>query len=393
MKKTYRPTGRKGIQALLLATALLASTERTDAQIAVKKDTIDTRNGRLTANSLWIHPKGREIAGLRMGPFVNMPDGSLLTVDTAECHISRDDGKTWTTHPIFKDRDRYAIRVERALIRTGKGTLILAFMNEKEKSAFEWRNDIHDAPGAVLPTYIVRSTDGGRTWQEPQLMHRDWTGAIRDMIQTRDGHIVFTTMMMRHDPGHHTVLTYTSGDDGKTWKRSNIIDFGGVGHHSGVTESTLEEMRDGSLLMFMRTNWGSLWETRSKDKGLTWTDFRSTPIKASTAPAMFKRLSSGRLIMIWNQNLPQGKTSYPLRGGDNTWSEVYQSNHREELSVMFSDDDGRTWGEPKVIAKVTLPKTQVSYPYFLERRPGEIWVTTMFGGLRMAFDEQEMLKD
>lgn len=353
-------------------------------------DTIDTRNGPYTAAGIWTHPKTRELKDMRMGPFINLPDGGLVTVDTTRCLISRDNGKSWSSYPLFQDTSAYSIRVERALIRTRRGTLILAFMNEKEKSPFKWREDIHDVPDAVLPTYVVRSTDGGRTWESPQLMHRDWTGAIRDIIETKDGHIVFSSMMMRHDPGRHTVLTYTSSDDGKSWKRSNIIDLGGVGHHAGVTESTLEQLKSGELLMYMRTNWGSFWETRSVDKGITWTDFRSTPIKASTAPGMFKRLKSGRLIMIWNQNLPQGRKSYPLRGGDNNWSEVYQSNHREELSVMFSDDEGKTWSTPIVIAKVTKPNAQVSYPYFLERNPGEIWVTTMFGGLRLSFREEDL---
>lgn len=353
-------------------------------------DTIDTRNGPYTTAGIWIHPKTTELKDMRMGPFVNLPDGGLVTVDTTRCLISRDNGKSWSSYPLFKDTSAYSIRVERALIRTRRGTLILAFMNEKEKSPFKWREDIHDVPDAVLPTYVVRSTDGGRTWESPQLMHRDWTGAIRDIIETKDGHIVFSSMMMRHDPGRHTVLTYTSSDDGKSWKRSNIIDLGGVGHHAGVTESTLEQLKSGELLMYMRTNWGSFWETRSVDKGVTWTDFRSTPIKASTAPGMFKRLKSGRLIMIWNQNLPQGRKSYPLRGGDNNWSEVYQSNHREELSVMFSDDEGKTWSAPIVIARVTKPNAQVSYPYFLERNPGEIWVTTMFGGLRLSFREADL---
>jgi len=355
------------------------------------KDTIDTRTGKFTSNAIWIHPASRELTGLRMGPFVNMPDGSILTVDTTKCLISQDEGKSWTTYPIFRDTSKYSIRNERALIRTRKGTLILAFMNDKEKTVFNWNNETHDVPGAVLPTYVVRSNDGGRTWQEPQLMHRDWTGAIRDIIETRDGNVVFTTMMMRHNPGHHTVLTYTSSDEGRSWKRSNVIDLGGVGHHSGVTESTLEEMKDGSLLMYMRTNWGSLWETRSKDKGLTWDSFRSTPLTASSAPAMFKRLKSGRLILIWNQSMPQGKTNYPLRGGDQNWAEVFQSNHREELSVSFSNDDGRSWSEPIVMAKVTRLRTQVSYPYFLERTPGELWITTMFGELRIAFSEKDLI--
>jgi sialidase-1 len=352
------------------------------------KDTIDTRTGKFTSNGIWIHPACRELTGLRMGPFVNMPDGSLLTVDTTKCYVSRDEGKTWTSFRIFKDTSTFLIRMERALIRTRKGTLILAFMNEKEHRR-SWNSLTHDAPGAVLPTYVVRSHDNGRTWQEPQLMHREWTGAIRDIIETQDGHVIFTSMMLLTNPGRNSVLTYASRDDGHSWTRSNIIDLGGIGHHSGVTESTLEEMKDGSLRMYMRTNWGSLWEARSRNHGRTWDGFRSTPIMASSAPAMFKRLKSGRLLLVWNQSMPQGKTSYPLRGGDREWSEVFQSNHREELSVSFSDDEGEHWSSPVVIAKVTKPNTQVSYPYVLERNPGEIWITTMFGGLRMSFLERD----
>ena len=80
--------------------------------------------------------------------------------------------------------------------------------------------------------------------------------------------LFFPSMMMRHNPGHHTVLSYLSRNEGETWERSNIIDLGGIGHHSGVTEGTMEQMGDLSIKMLMRTNWGSFWEARStmKDK-------------------------------------------------------------------------------------------------------------------------------
>lgn len=384
---TYPPSLKTILPPCLLLLCLWVHGQRTIATPPTK-DTIDIRTGRFTSNGMWIHPACKEIQGLRMGPFVKMPDGSILTVDTTQCHISRDDGRSWTSFPIFKDTSMFLIRMERAIIRTRKGTLILAFMNEKEHRR-SWNSVTHDAPGAVLPTYVVRSHDGGRTWQQPQLMHREWTGAVRDIIETKDGHVVFTSMMLLNNPGRNSVLTYSSPDEGKTWTRSNIIDLGGVGHHSGVTEPTLEQMKNGSLLMYMRTNWGSLWETRSKDHGHSWDGFRSTSIMASSAPAMFKRLQSGRLLLVWNQSMPQGKSSYPLRGGDKEWSEVFQSNHREELSLSMSDDEGQHWSEPVVIAKVIKPNTQVSYPYFIERNPGEIWITTMFGGLRLAFFEKD----
>ena len=38
-----------------------------------------------------------------------------------------------------------------------------------------------------------------------------------------------------------------------------------------------------------------------------------------------------------------------MSGGDGISSEVAHSNNREELSVMFSDDDGKTWTAGKTI--------------------------------------------
>src|SRR5690606_13340853 len=179
---------------------------------------------------------------------------------------------------------------------------------------------------------------GGRTWEKPQKLHNEWTGAVRDMIETRNGNVIFTSMMMLHNTAHHTVLTYTSRNEGETWERSNIIDMGGIGHHGGVTESTIEQLKDGRIWQLMRTNWGTFWEAFSDDEGIIWKDIKPTSIDASSAPGLLKRLESGRLALIWNRLYPSGKDYYPLRGGDRQWSEVRSSNHREELSIAFSED-------------------------------------------------------
>lgn len=355
-------------------------------------DTINTNQGQRTLNGFWLHNKVKEIHLQRIGPFIQLPKGKIMTIDTLNAYISSNDGKTWQAIPIFSDVSKFQIRPERALIRTRKGTIILAFANDKERTTFNWSKETHDAPGAELPTYTVRSEDNGKTWSQPQKLHSEWTGAIRDIIETQDGQVVFSTMMLMHNPGHHSVLTYSSPDEGKTWKRSNIIDLGGVGDHDGVTESTLEQLKDGSLKMFMRTNWGFLWETTSSDNGITWKDIRSTKMDASSSPAMFKRLKSGRLIMIWNRNYPQGKNTYPLRGGDNNFSSVPVSLQREEISIMFSKDEGKSWSQPVVVAKTTKPRTQISYPYFFERKPGEIWLSFAFSDFRISLRERDFIK-
>jgi sialidase-1 len=347
-------------------------------------------SGKTSSTGIWLDGRVDDVPALPMGPFTRVGERSTLTVDTAQSAlISSDEGQTWKSRPIFADSAKYAIRPERAILRTRSGAVILAFMNDKEKANWHWDPKISDSPNAQLPTYAVRSPDGGQTWEEPQKLHDDWTGAVRDMIQTTKGSVVFTSMMMLHHPGRHAVVTYTSADDGRSWRRSNVIDLGGVGHHGGVTEATIEELKDGRLWLLLRTNWKFFWEAFSDDDGISWRDMRATTIDASSAPGLLKRLASGRLILVWNRYFPEGQTSFPLSGGDNQWSEVPVSNHREELSIKFSEDDGRTWTTPAMIAR--KKGTWLAYPYLVEIRPGDIWITTMQGGLRVRLREQDFV--
>jgi len=339
-----------------------------------------------------LHEKVVPIKGLKMGPFVRLDEGTILTVEDTKSLITTDEGKTWSEYEMFDHPEKYKISQERALLKTESGTIILAFMNLPDRRNWNWNEEISDSPGAILPTCTVRSLDGGRTWQDFQRLHKEHTGAIRDMIETKNGNVVFPSMMMRHNPGHHTVLSYTSRNEGVTWERSNIIDLGGIGHHSGVTEGTMEQMPDLSLKMLMRTNWGSFWETTSRDEGITWEDIKPTDIEASSAPGLMKRLASGRLVLVWNQRFPEGEDTFPWSGGDKQWSEVRASNHRQELSIAFSDDDGESWTAPTVIAKVAGKTHQVSYPYVFEAHPGELWITTMFSDLRIRLQESDFVK-
>lgn len=359
---------------------------------------LSSDNGKSISIGALVHPDVEEIAGLKMGPFVKLDNGDILTVDGTDCIISNDNGKSWARRPVFEHPEKFLISNERAILKTSNGVIILAFMNLKERANWNWQEAISDSPGARLPTYTVRSLDGGNSWQDVQKLHNEWTGAIRDMIETENGNVVFTSMMMRHYPGHHTVLTYKSGNEGKTWERSNIIDLGGIGHHSGVTEGTVEALDKGELWLLMRTNWGTFWEAFSMDDGKTWENIRPTDIEASSAPGLLKRLKSGRLVLVWNRRFPEGTRDYPLSGGDRQWSEVAASNHRDELSIAFSENDGYTWSTPKVIAKIDSERTvnpplrRISYPYVFEINPGELWITTMQGGLRVKLKEADFIQ-
>jgi sialidase-1 len=355
-----------------------------------------------TVDGYRIHPKAERIEGLPLGPFTRLPDGTLLAVeDTPQAtHAIRssDEGETWEKVPIFEEPEKFQIRYERALLCTRDGTVIVAFMNDAQRTGWQWDPEIRDSPGAKLPTCVVRSPDGGRTWEAPQTLHKEWTGAIRDMIQLRDGTVVFTSQMLLHDPGRHATVTYASRDEGMTWTRSNILDLGGIGHHDGAIEASIVQRRDDSLWMLLRTNWGRLWQADSTDGGGHWHPIGPTTLDASSAPPILHRMESGRLFLAWNRFHYEGTDRFPAAGGDYQWSGTRTSNNRQELSIAFSEDDGETWSEPVLIATV-LPDGQggyhrgeISYPYVFERAPGELWLTAWRGvGLRIRLFEKDFV--
>jgi Neuraminidase (sialidase) len=350
------------------------------------------REGRIISTGCWVPAQVEELPGLKGGPLVRLADGSILTTDKTNCCISRDEGQTWSEYPIFTEPGKYLIDAQRALVRTRRGVIILAFANNAEEANNKWQQAVLDSPGAIRPTYAVRSLDGGKTWQDLQKLHNDYTGAIRDMIETRDGNVVFTTQMMRHNPGRNVTVTFTTKDDGRSWVQSNVIDMGGVGDHSGVIEATIEQLRDGRIWMLMRTNWGKFWEAFSTDEGLSWKNIQQTKIDASSSPGMLKRLQSGRLVLVWNRYFPEGKTEVPLRGGGGSYAEVPASWQRAELSIMFSGDDGKTWSKPVVIAR--LPNTvkgSVTYARVFEAKPGELWISAGSNPLRVKLFEKDFL--
>ena len=269
-------------------------------------------------------------------------------------------------------------------MRTRDGTLILAFLNVKEM-VFRWdQSRGGPLPECRIPVYVTRSTDDGKTWHVPEVLQEGYCGALRTMIQLRSGRVVLGCQVAVADPGRHVCFSYASDDEGKTWKRSNVIDlgkYGGYGDHGGGIEPTLAQLKDGRLWMLIRTYRGCFTEAFSADEGLTWTDIRPSKIAASGSPGQLRRLQSGRLVLFWNRFIDKAK----------------RTGRREQLSMAFSEDDGRTWTEPAVVAYDPLQpghkqsEHRLSYPYVYEHVPGELWVTTMQGPLRIKLLEDDFL--
>jgi len=335
-----------------------------------------------------VHEKAWHMASLPAGPFAHLGSGAIfcLAGNPAKAYVSRDAGATCCERELFPPGSPWTPGPTGALLVSDRGTVVLGFSNIAEK-VWTWSDELKDAPDAILPTYVMRSQDGGETWENIQKLHDDWTGATRDMIQTRDGTLVLSTMKMRHDPGRHTVMSYVSTDDGVTWEPSNVIDLGGNGHHGGLTEGTIVELSDSRILQYIRTNWGQFWRATSVDSGRTWHPYGPSGVPASSAPAMLRRLASGRIVLLWNRPCPEGQDKYLPQGGDGIWSATPASNFREELSISFSEDECEHWSAPIVIARNA--GGEVSYPYAFEPEPGVLWVTAHRWNLRMGLREED----
>lgn len=343
----------------------------------------------LTARAeILLQEKVERLSVPHQGPFVRAGDGAIWGMDERGALVSRDEGKTWESRGIF-DVTRFQPRKERALLRTKEGVMLYAFLNGREL-VFKW-DDKKGGPqeGCRVPVYLARSDDDGRTWAVPVLVQDGWCGAVRQMIQLRTGRIVLVAQQARANPGRHVTITY---DLGQTWQTGEAIDHGAKGNyaptltgitgstHGGALEGTVLEKANGELKLLLRLPHGYFEEMTSKD-GLKWVAGMPSTIEASDSPGMMVRLASGRVVLVWNRFVD------PVR----------KVGRREELSMAFSTNDGRTWTMPQVIAVNRVPAGAregsfwISYPYVFEPTPGRLWISTMQGGLRAALNEADFL--
>lgn len=325
-----------------------------------------------------LHPKATPLPFAHQGPFITTGDGGVLCVDAESALRSRDEGKTWTATPVFRDRNKFRISNERALLRTHDGVVIAAWMNLREQKSppgWNWGEKDANWHDFVLPIYVCRSPDDGKTWEEPIFLNKPWCGCVHSMIETRSRRIVLVGQEIIPAWRHATVV-FVSDDKGVTWRRSNVLDIGQGRHdHAGSIEGTVVERKDGSLYQLLRTETGWLYESASRDGGLLWEEFKQSKIKSVTCCAQMARLADARIALAWNHT--------PRHRPDSGAS-------REELSITFSSDECATWSAPKVVAANYGPGGRVSYPYLYERRPGELWITTMQGGLRMRINAADI---
>nr|MDO8109902.1 sialidase family protein [Candidatus Sigynarchaeota archaeon] len=237
-----------------------------------------------------------------------------------------------------------------------------------------------NSPGgwAACNPRCVYSDDRGKNWSKPKLIYPFISRGIKNPpIITKTGRYVLPAYIEFRD---YFSVFYLSDDKGKTWKergRVKIPDnevpttvlkdrkrtWGRL-----VLQPTVVERNDGLLWALMRAARpvGKMYQTESNDNGETWSDAKPYILPNPGGGFHMTRLQSGNLAIIYNH------------------APVPEANHgfeRNPLSVVISDDDGKTWKWRRNIMEAMEDNVHQrigGYPTMMQGADGVIHATWTF---------------
>ena len=153
-------------------------------------------------------------------------------------------------------------------------------------------------------------------------------------------------------------FVYKSIDNGKTFKKLG----GSKIEKRSFDEHMILELKDGSLAMFVRTEYG-IGVSYSFDSGKTWTKGKETGFPGPSSRFFIRRLESGRILLVNHDN----------------------SEKRNNLTAFLSEDEGLTWKYQLLLDK----RDNVSYPDAAIGDDGYIYITydRERGALLKSLDE------
>ena len=269
-------------------------------------------------------PVSRENPRNSEGDVIELRDGRLMLAYTefhrgsisdhaparVAARISSDGGRTWGEKFALVENEAKMNVMSVSLIRLQSGGIGLAYLR---------KNSLSDCRA-----YFRKSKDEGKTWTEPvcctPLIAYNIVNNAR-VVQLRTGRILVPAA---HTPdigkeGFHLLsCCYHSDDSGLTWSRGDDVDTAGL----GADEPGVVELKDGSVMMFIRTNLGRVYRSISRDGGVTFSNAEPMSLTAPWSPTSIKRISStGDLLAVWNNS----------------------SGSRVPLTAAISPDEGRTW--------------------------------------------------
>jgi sialidase-1 len=244
---------------------------------------------------------------------------------------SRDGGRTWNAHRVLVQNEPGDTNVfSPSLLRLPDGAILFCFM--RYHSLAKARNI---SPPASAFAWVSRDecktfTPLATLWAEKPITLCNST--LRRLSSGRIVLPINRERSMKGQPDHYEAGTIFSDDGGRTWTEcANWVDA----PRRGAMEPHVEELRDGRVLMVMRTQLGAVYRSESADDGKTWSKAVSLGVEApESCPELIKIPSTSDLLLIWNASKYNPK-NYSHFG------------KRTPLSAAVSRDDGKTWSRPR----------------------------------------------
>jgi sialidase-1 len=284
------------------------------------------------------------------GSVVELDDGSLLcamsvfsanTSDFAKARIlgrtSTDGGRTWGEARVLQENtgglNVMSVTLRRLKAPAEPGTIAMFFL---QKNAYD-----------DLRMYVRFSNDEAQTFGEPVLVTPDpgYHVVNNDRVtQLSTGRLIVPAASTAdvEKVNHFVCHCYVSDDGGQTWRGTpGEVDV----PKRGAMEPEVIELRDGRLMMIIRTQLGQIATSFSEDAGETWSAAGKLDVVAPEAPATIRRIpATGDLLLIWNNVYEAGAG----HGGART-----------PLNAAISTDEGQTWRNIKTLE----PDLQRTYSY------------------------------
>ena len=252
------------------------------------------------------------------------------------CRKSMDGGRTWgPLQVIWDDRSNTCGNPAPVLLDNGKIVLLMTWNLGADKEHFIERNQAKD----TRRPYVTYSDDDGKTWAEPEeitssVKKDGWgwyaTGPCHAIVKARAPHKGRIIVPSNHseigpdgNPCSRSQLIY-SDDGGQTWALGAITEVSG-------NESTVAELKDGSIFMNMR-------HSESGD---------SVRLYAITKDGGESFSEQGRTVLVE----PTCQGSIVSRKGKLFFSNPFSSSKRENLCIRSSSDGGRTWKTAAVVTE------------------------------------------
>ena len=268
--------------------------------------------------ALVVAPVGPDNPRNSEAAIIQLKDGSLLlgwtdfyagsAADHGPARIvgktSNDGGRTWSEKRTLIENDGGCNVMEVNFLRLKNGAIAL----------FHCQKNAEEKDCRVM---MRTSADEGKTWSDATQMSPagKYTGLTNGRcIRLRSGRILLEAW-----EGGDSYCCL-SDDEGKTWHDGKRVKPAG----GECYEPACIELKDGRVMMMMRTGLGGQFKSISTDGGESWSDPVLSALVGSAAPVSLSRIpATGAILAIWNHNPDQNK--------------------RNPLTAAVSKDEGETW--------------------------------------------------